>query len=98
LTECSPGTNSDSGTIGREPLTCTVSGNSDISEIVCNMEQQQNPLSRSTTVPVGVTTALCSTIDTTSSNDGTPPPPLPLSLQCVIPAVQPGVASCHPRH
>jgi hypothetical protein len=97
LTECSPGSNGDSGISGRELLTCTVSGNRDISEIVCNMEQQQNPLSRSTPIPASETTALCGTINTTSSNDGTSPPLL-LSLQCVIPAVQPGVSSCHPRH
>jgi hypothetical protein len=96
LTECAPGTNGDSGTIGRELLKCAVSGNSEISQIVCNMEQQQNPLSRSTTIPVSIKTALCSTINTTSNNDGNSPPLL-LPLQCTIPAVQPGVASCHLR-
>jgi hypothetical protein len=98
LTECASGSNSGSAISGRELLTCTVSGNRDISQIVCNMEQQQNPLSSSTTtIPASATTSLCDTIKTTSSNDGTSTPLL-LSLQCIIPAVQPGVASCHPRH
>jgi hypothetical protein len=96
LTKCSPGTNGGDGTGEREPLTCTVSGDSDISQIVCNMEQQQNPLLTSTTIPISVTTALCSTINTTNSNDGTSSPLL-LPLQCIIPAVQPGVSSCHLR-
>jgi hypothetical protein len=103
LTQCFPATNGGGrGSSGMELLTCTVSGNSDISQIACNMEQrqqQQNPSSSGTTIASSTTeTALCSTTNTASStnNNDILSPPL-LSLQCTIPAVQPGVASCHLR-